>query len=440
MFDSLTERLDAVLARLKGRGRLSEQDLTDALREVRLALLEADVHYRVVRDLIASIRARAATAKVMEGLSPGGNVVRVVRDELRELMGGTRCGLELRGRPATVLLLGLQGSGKTTTAAKLAMHLRKGGRRPLLVSADVHRPAVAEQLRALGEATEVPVFDSQGLAAASIPGAAKDEALRVACDVVLVDTAGRLQVDEGMMSELQAIAAAASADESLLVVDAMSGQDAVNVATAFHERIGVTGVVLTKLDGDARGGAALSIRAVTGVPVKFVGVGEKLHQLEPFHPDRMADRILGMGDVLTLVEQAEEAIDEQKAQRLAARMTKNGLTLQDFLEQLEEMTKLGPLSQVLEKLPGVRRAAADRAVGDRDLPRALAILRSMTVEERRNPSIIGGSRKKRIALGSGTRVRDVNRLLSQFEEAQRVFRQFGGRQRHGKSPFDLLGG
>ena len=440
MFDSLTERLDAVLARLKGRGRLSEQDLTDALREVRLALLEADVHYRVVRDLIASIRARAATAKVMEGLSPGGNVVRVVRDELRELMGGTRCGLELRGRPATVLLLGLQGSGKTTTAAKLAMHLRKGGRRPLLVSADVHRPAAAEQLRALGEATEVPVFDSQGLAAASIPGAAKDEALRVACDVVLVDTAGRLQVDEGMMSELQAIAAAASADESLLVVDAMSGQDAVNVATAFHERIGVTGVVLTKLDGDARGGAALSIRAVTGVPVKFVGVGEKVHQLEPFHPDRMADRILGMGDVLTLVEQAEEAIDEQKAQRLAARMTKNGLTLQDFLEQLEEMTKLGPLSQVLEKLPGVRRAAADRAVGDRDLPRALAILRSMTVEERRNPSIIGGSRKKRIALGSGTRVRDVNRLLSQFEEAQRVFRQFGGRQRRGKSPFDLLGG
>jgi signal recognition particle subunit SRP54 len=439
VFDSLTERLDAVLTRLKGRGRISERDLDEALREVRLALLEADVHYQVVRDLLARIRDRAATTEVLDSLSPGQNVLRVVRDELAELMGGTHRGLDLRKRPAMVLLLGLQGSGKTTTAAKLALMLRKGGRRPALTTADVHRPAAREQLRTLAEENDIPLFEDASLDPPAIPDAARAWARGRALDLVLVDTAGRLQIDDEMMGELDAIHAAASPDETILVVDAMSGQDAVQVAMTFHERIGVSGVVLTKLDGDARGGAALSIRAAAGVPVKYVGVGEKSHQLEPFHPDRMAARILGMGDVLTLVEQAEEAIDERKAERLAARMAKNRFTLQDFLEQLEEMTKMGPLSQVLEKIPGMRKAPIDAAAGDRDLPQALAILRSMTVEERQNPSIIGGSRKKRIALGSGTRVRDVNRLLSQFEQARRVFRQLGGRKRGGKPPFDLLG-
>jgi signal recognition particle subunit SRP54 len=441
VFESLTERLDGVLARLTGRGRISERDLDEALREVRLALLEADVHYRVVRDLVARIRERALTAEVLDSLSPGQNVLRVVRDALQELMGGTHRGVELRGRPAMVLLMGLQGSGKTTTAAKLALQLRKGGRRPGLATADSHRPAAREQLRVLGDEIGIPVFAGEGVDPASIPEAAKRWAREQALDVVVVDTAGRLQIDDAMMVELDAIAAAAAPDETLLVVDAMTGQDAVNVAATFHDRIGVSGVVLTKLDGDARGGAALSIRAVTGAAVKFVGVGERPHQLEPFHPDRMAARILGMGDVLTLVEQAEEAIDEKTAQRLASRMAKNRFTLQDFLEQLEEMSKLGPLSQILEKLPGMRKAAADPHAEDQDVPRALAILRSMTVEERLNPSIIGGSRKKRIAVGSGTRVRDVNRLLSQFDQARRVVRQLGGRQRRGMpSPFDLLGG
>ncbi|UCF10764.1 MAG: signal recognition particle protein [Candidatus Bipolaricaulota bacterium] len=439
MFDSLSGRLGDVFRRLRGAGTIGEKELAESLREIRLALLEADVNYKVVRDLVERIRARAQSAEILGGLNPGQNVVRVVRDELTALMGGSRAALDLHGRPAAILFIGLQGSGKTTSVAKLAVQLTSGGRRPVLTTTDVHRPAAAEQLQVLGEAIGVPVFHDGSLTPGDVPPAAKAWAKSHARDVVLVDTAGRQQIDETMMAELEAIAVAAAPDESLLVVDAMSGQDAVNVASSFVERIGVTGVILTKLDGDARGGAALSVLAVTGTPIKFVGVGEKTDQLEPFHPERMASRILGMGDVLTLIEQAEGAIDEERAKRVAEHIATQRLTLQDFLEQMEEMSKLGPLSQVLERLPLGRKRPVASEVDERDVGHALAILRAMTVEERLNPSIIGGSRKKRIARGSGTRVRDVNRLLSQFDDARRAFRQLGGRHRKGTLPFDLPG-
>jgi len=441
VFETLSDRLDGVLARLRGKGRLSERDLAEGLREIRLALLEADVHYRVVRDLVERIREQALQSEILDSLTPGQNVVRVVHRELASLMGGERAALELKGHPSAVLLFGLQGAGKTTTAAKLAQHLRKQGRRPVLTSTDVHRPAAFEQLRVLGEGIGLPVFlPEPDVPPSQIPEAARQWAKRSACDVVLVDTAGRLQVDDAMMDELGKIAATAASDEALLVVDAMSGQDAVNVASVFHEQIGLTGIVLTKLDGDARGGAALSIRAVTGTPIKYVGVGERIDQLEPFHPDRMAARILGMGDVRSLIEHAEEVVDEQRAQRVVERIARNRLTLQDFLDQLEEMRKMGPLSGILERLPGARKRLPAEGVEEQEVTRTLAVLRAMTVEERLNPSIIGGSRKKRIARGSGTRVRDVNRVLSQFDGMKRALRQLGDRQRKGKLPFDLLGG
>lgn len=441
MFDALSERLTSVLDRLRGKGTLTEADVSAALREIRIALLEADVHYQVAKELIASIRERAVGAEVLESLTPGQHVVKIVRDALSEAMGSERSQLALERRPSVVLLVGLQGSGKTTTAAKLAASLAKEGKKPVLAACDIHRPAAADQLETLGEALDVPVIARVDETAAGIAAAAVDWAKEKGRDVVLVDTAGRLQIDEEMMSEVGEISAAVEPDETLLVVDAMTGQEAVGVASAFDERIGLTGIVLAKLDGDARGGAALSIRHVTGKPVVYVGTGERVDRLEAFHPGRMADRILGMGDVLSLIEQAEEQIDQAKAEELVERIRKDRFTLQDFLEQIEEMQKLGPVSQILERLPGAAKLKAkpDDGVDEEEMRRTLAILRSMTLKERLNPSIIGGSRKKRIARGSGTKVRDVNRVLSRFEDAKRALKLVGGRRGKGKLPADLLG-
>jgi signal recognition particle subunit SRP54 len=439
MFDALSERLSGILSALRGRGTLSEDDVSSALREIRIALLEADVHYQVVKELIGRIRERAVGAEVFESLTPGQQVVKIVRDALTEAMGGERSSLTLDRRPSVVLLVGLQGSGKTTAAAKLAAALAKDGRKPVLAACDLRRPAAVDQLETLGRSLDVPVVsrvDSapEGVAAAAVAWA--KENLR---DVVLVDTAGRLQIDEEMMSELDRIADAIQPDETVLVVDAMTGQEAVGVASAFDERIGLTGILLAKLDGDARGGAALSIRHVTGKPVLYVGTGEKTDRLEPFHPGRMAERILGMGDVVSLIEEAEERLDKEKAVGLAERIRKDRFTLQDFLEQLEEMQKLGPLSQILERLPKAAKPKKGTPdVEEDEMKRTLAILRSMTLEERRNPSIIGGSRKKRIARGSGMKVRDVNRVLSRFQDAKRALKLVGGRRGKGRSPADWL--
>ncbi len=439
MFESLTTKLTDVFDRLRGRGRLTEDDVNAGLREVRLALLEADVNYKVVKGLIERIRAEAVGEAVLESLTPGQQLIKIIRSELAETMGGERATLSLDRRPAVVVLAGLQGSGKTTAAAKLAALLKKEGRKPVLAAADLVRPAAIDQLMTLGEQVGVPVVARPELAPPAVATEAVEWAVENLSDVVLIDTAGRLQIDDDMMSELEEIVAATEPSEILLVADAMTGQEAVNVATAFDERLGLTGIILTKLDGDARGGAALSIRQATGRPIVYVGTGEKVDGLEPFHPQRMADRILGMGDVVTLIEQAEERIDQEKAEELVKRVRKNRLTLQDFLEQLEEMQKLGPVSQILERLPGAAKlkASAD-SDEEAEMKRALAILRSMTVEERLNPSIIGGSRKKRIARGSGTKVRDVNRVLSRFEEAKRALKMVGGRRGKGRSPLDML--
>jgi len=439
MFDSLTSKLNAVFSRLRGKGRLTEGDITAGLREIRLALLEADVNYQLVKELVGRIRERAVGKEVLESLTPGQQVVKIVRDELTVLMGKERASLSLHRRPAVIMLVGLQGSGKTTTAAKLALKLKKEGRKPVLVASDVHRPAAFEQLKALGDDLKIPVTPNQNRPPAQIVASAVEWSKENLRDTVIIDTAGRLQIDKAMMHELQEIKDAVNPDETLLVADAMTGQEAVNIASAFDERITLTGVILTKLDGDARGGAALSIWHVTGRPIKFVGVGEKITELEPFHPGRMAERILGMGDVLSLIEQAEERLDQKKAEDLASRIRKNRFTLQDFLEQLEEMRKLGPLSQILERLPGGGKLREKTDVDEGAIDHALAILRSMSLEERFNPSIIGGGRKKRIARGSGVKVRDVNRVLSRFEEAKRALKLVDGRRGKGRFPMDLLG-
>lgn len=440
MFDSLSERLTTVLKRLRGKGALTEADVSAALREIRIALLEADVNYKVVKQLIEKIRVRAVGADVLESLTPGQQVVAIVRDELTETMGGQRASLSLDRRPSTILLAGLQGSGKTTSAAKLAAMLKKDGRKPVLVAADVHRPAAIDQLESLGRDLEVPVVSRLDPDPATLVRLAVDWAEKHLCDVIIVDTAGRLHLDEDMMNELEEIESVVTPDETLLVVDAMTGQEAVNAAAAFEERIGLTGVILSKADGDARGGAALSIQHVTGKPIVYIGTGERVDRLEPFHPGRMAERILGMGDVLTLIEQAEAQMDKSKAEELVQRIRKDRFTLQDFLDQLEEMKKLGPVSQILEKLPGAAKLAGRASdADDEEMKRTLAILRSMTVEERLHASIIGGSRKKRIARGSGTTVREVNRVLSRFEEAKRALKLMGGRRGKGRFPADLLG-
>jgi signal recognition particle subunit SRP54 len=426
MFDALTDRFEGVFTRLRGKGKLDESDVDGALREVRLALLEADVNVAVVRSLIERIRVRALGADVQKSLTPGQQVVKIVHEELITTLGGQAVPLVKAAPPLTILMVGLQGSGKTTTAAKLALRLKRDGRRPMLVAADLQRPAAIDQLETLGRRIEVPVFADRGAKPRRLVKAAMREAAKLGKDTVIIDTAGRLQIDQELMRELSDVAREADPDEVLLVVDAMTGQDAVNVAKGFAEQTSVTGVVLSKLDGDARGGAAISVREVTGVPIKFAGLGEDLEAFEPFHPDRMAGRILGMGDVLGLIEKAEQTFDEEQAEIATRKMEKGQFTLDDFLEQFQMLKRMGPLKDILAMLPGAGSALRDVEIDDRDLARVEAIIRSMTPEERQKPKIIGGSRRKRIAAGSGTTPQDVNRLLRQFGDAQKMMKQLAG--------------
>jgi len=426
MFDTLTQRFETVFSTLRGKGKLSEKDIDVALREVRLALLEADVNVGVVKSFLARVKERALSEDVSKSITPGQQVIKIVHEELINTLGSEAAGLAKSAPPQVILLVGLQGSGKTTTAGKLAKLLKKQGKKPLLVAADLQRPAAIDQLETLAEKVDVPiVVDRKGKAPRLAKNALK-EAANTGRDVVIVDTAGRLQIDDALMKELAAVRKATDPDEVLLVVDAMTGQDAVNVADGFQSQIGLTGVVLSKLDGDARGGAAISVREVTGAPVKFAGVGESLDDIEAFHPERMASRILGMGDVLTLIEKAETAFDEKEAEKAAQRLEKGEFTLEDFLSQFEAVKSMGPLQDILAMLPGSGSLLRDVEVDDRDLKKVEAIIQSMTPEERRTPKIIGGSRKRRIAAGSGTTPQDVNRVLKQFAETQKMMKTLAG--------------
>jgi signal recognition particle subunit SRP54 len=429
MFDTLSERLRNTLASLTGRGRVSEADVDAAMREIRLSLLEADVNFKVVRDFIARVRERAVGAEVLESLTAGQQVVKIVNEELIQLLSAGDRTFHLLGNPAVVALVGLQGSGKTTTAAKLSRQVVKMGRRPILVAADPYRPAAADQLQTLGRQLDLPVHRAPaGTSVLDIIKGGVEAARRQTRDTVILDTAGRLSVDEQLMAEISAIEAAVHPIETLLVVDAMTGQGAVGVAQAFVAAVPVTGLILTKIDGDARGGAALSISAVTGVPVKFMGTGEKTDALEVFHPDRLAGRILGMGDVLTLVERAEELVDAKQAAQLEEKLRKAQFSLEDFLDQLQQVQRMGPLGQVMSMIPGMGGMAkeAQDAVDRGDLKRVEAIIRSMTPRERRDPSIINGARRRRVAAGSGTSLTDVNRLIKQFSEMQKLMKQLSG--------------
>jgi len=429
MFDALTQRLTRALTTLRRKGKLTESDLDEGLREVRRALLEADVNYKVAKSFVERVREAALGQEILESLTPGQQIVKIVRDELTRLLGRTRRELDLSGKPSLWLVVGLQGSGKTTTVGKLARHYTRQGKQVLLAATDVRRPAAIEQLQQLGAQLGVPVY-AEGQTALEIAQGAVAQARRRLLDVVIVDTAGRLQIDEELMRELEAMKAALKPQEVLLVADAMTGQEAVSIAQAFHERVGLTGIVLTKMDGDARGGAALSMVEVTGVPLVFLGVGEKLDDLEAVHPERLAQRILGMGDVLSLIEEVERTIDAQKAERLARRLEKDRFTLEDFLEQLQQVRRLGPLDKLLERLPGMSGLKGRVQLDERELVKAQAIIQSMTPEERRRPEILNASRKRRIARGSGTTVQDVNRLLKRFEEARRLMKRMkrlGGR-------------
>ena len=437
VFEGLADKLQQTFKKLRGRGKLSEADVAEALREVRMALLEADVNFKVVKDFVAKVKERAVGQEVLGSLTPAQQVIKIVNDELTALMGGTVSRIAISPRPPTiVMLVGLQGAGKTTTAGKLAHLLKKQNKRPLLVAADVYRPAAIKQLEVLGEKLEIPVFtlgDQESPVA--IAKKAIDHANAYARDVVIIDTAGRLHINAELMDELKSVKATVKPHEILLVVDAMTGQDAVTVAESFNKELGLDGVILTKLDGDARGGAALSVKAVTGCPIKFAGMGEKLDALEPFHPDRMASRILGMGDVLSLIEKAESAIDFEKAQALEKKLRKEEFTFDDFLDQLQQVRKLGSLDQILGMIPGMgglTKKLQGAELDEKQLKQVEAIIRSMTKKERRDPHIINGSRRKRIAAGSGTRVQDVNRLLKQFEEARKMMKQMQQAQKSGR--------
>ena len=427
MFDNLSERLDSVFKRLKGYGKLSEKNIQEGLREVRLALLEADVNYKVVKDFIARVKKRAVGQEVMESLTPAQQVVKIVHEELIALIGGHNQKLDLSGRqPAVILLVGLQGSGKTTTAAKLARWLRSKGRRPYLVPADVYRPAAIEQLEILGKQLNVDVYPSESSSSpVEIARQAVAKAELAHLDTVILDTAGRLHIDETLMGELKEIKASVSPQEILLVADAMTGQDAVNIAKTFDQELSITGVVLTKLEGDARGGAALSIQAVTGKPIKLAGVGEKLDALELFHPERIANKILGMGDVLGLIEKAQETIDKKKALELQEKLKKDSFTLEDFRDQLRQIRKMGNLEQLLSMIPGISKMKhfKEMAPDDKELIQVEAIINSMTSVERRNYTIINASRRKRIAKGSGTAVQDVNRLLKNYATMNKMLKK-----------------
>jgi signal recognition particle subunit SRP54 len=435
VFDSLTSRLGTVFERLRGRGRLSEADVDAALREVRLALLEADVNVGVTRSFLERVRARAVGAEVAKSLTPGQQVVKIVHEELITTLGREAAPLApARVPPQRILLVGLQGSGKTTTAAKLAWRLKSSGKHPLLVAADLQRPAAIDQLEALGKRAGVPVHADRNTTPPKLAKAALKRAGELGCDVVIVDTAGRLQIDEPLMAELAAVRKVVEPDEVLLVVDAMTGQDAVNVARGFLERTEITGLVFSKLDGDARGGAAISAREVTGRPIKFAGVGEGLDGLEVFHPERMASRLLGMGDVLTLIEKAEAAWDREQAEAAAEKMLSAAFTFEDFLDQLQQVRRMGSLGQLLGMLPGAASALGAAEVSDEALSRAEAIIRSMTPGERRSPKLIDGNRRRRIAGGSGTSPQQVNELLRQFGESQRMMKAVA----EGRSPIPGL--
>ncbi|MFL5777733.1 MAG: signal recognition particle protein [Chloroflexota bacterium] len=429
MFDTLSERLRRTLGNLTGRGRIGEADVDAAMRDVRLALLEADVNFKVVKDFVARVRERAIGEEILGSLTAGQQVVKIVHDELVDLLSAGDRVFHLSGNPAVVALVGLQGSGKTTSAAKLARHVIKQGRRPLLVAADPYRPAAADQLETLGRAIDVPVHRApDGTPVLDIARGGIEAARRLVRDVVILDTAGRLTVDAPLMNEISALAGAVKPVETLLVVDAMTGQEAVSVAQSFAAAVPVTGLVLTKIDGDARGGAALSISAVTGVPVKFLGTGEKTDALEVFYPDRLAGRILGMGDVMTLVERAQEVVDADQAAQMEEKLRKASFTLEDFLDQLQQVQKMGPIGQLMGMIPGMGGLAgeAQAAVDRGDLKRVEAIIRAMTPAERRDPNVLTGSRRRRIAAGSGTQLTDVNRLVKQFAEMQKLMKQLSG--------------
>ncbi len=440
-FEGISEKLQGVFKKLTGRGKLSEKDVRDAMREIRLALLEADVNYIVVKDFVKNVTDRAVGAEVLESLTPGQQVISIVNDELSRLMGGANAKLEFGSvKPAVYVMAGLQGAGKTTMCGKLAAFIKKQyGKSPLLAACDIYRPAAVTQLQIVGEKAGVPVFERGTENPVETARLAVEHAKRNFLDVVIVDTAGRLHIDGEMMEELSRICGAVKPVETLLVVDAMTGQDAVNVAKTFDEQIPLTGVILTKLDGDTRGGAALSVRAVTGKPIKLSGTGEKLTDLELFHPDRMASRILGMGDVLSLIEKAQTAFDEKKAVELTKKLRTDSFTLDDFLEQMEQMKDMGSMQELLKMLPGMGAQAANLTVDEKALAHTAAIIRSMTKRERERPDILNASRRKRIARGSGTSVQEVNRLMNQFEASRKMMKQLGGgkmkRGRRGALPF-----
>ncbi len=440
MFEVLSEKLNAVFRLLGSRGKLSEKDIDEALRQVRLALLEADVNFKVVKDFTGRVRERSLGKEVMESLSPGQQMIKIVNEEMVNTLGeGASSKLaSVSQPPAVIMMVGLQGSGKTTTAAKLALLLKHGGQKPLLVAADNRRPAAIEQLVTLGKQLDVAVYSEDPKAAAwDICSRAMAEAKKIAATHVIVDTAGRLHIDEELMAELEKIKRVLKPVEVLLVVDAMTGQDAVRVAEEFHAKVALTGLIMTKMDGDARGGAALSIRWVSGVPIKFMGIGEKLDAFEPFYPDRLASRILGMGDVLTFIEKAEKTLDEKKAQELQKKVRSNTFNLEDFLEQLKSIRKMGPIAQIAEMLPGISKIASrlPDGVQEAQLKKVEAIVLSMTPQERQNPGIIGGSRRRRIARGSGTATHDVNQLLNQFAQMQKLMKM----GMSGKLPKNMMG-
>ena len=431
MFESLSDKLSIVFKKLSGKGKLTEKDVDEALREVRLALLEADVNFKVVKDFVSRVKERAIGTGVLESLTPAQQVIKVVNEELIVILGGGQQKLKHAAQPPTVILLvGLQGAGKTTTAAKLALHLRRNGQRPLMVAADPYRPAAREQLITLGKQLDIPVYNEGGSVVTACINALK-RAKEIAASTVIVDTAGRLHIDNELMNELEQLNKNLHPTEVLLVADAMTGQEAVKIAQEFHKTVGLTGVILTKMDGDARGGAALSIASVAGVPIKFIGIGEKTDALEPFHPDRMASRILGMGDVISLIEKAESASDMRQKQELERKIKHGSFDLQDFLEQLQQLRKMGPLNQIMELIPGFSGVARKLPAGlDEKQPKKIeAIILSMTSEERHNPTIIDGSRRRRIARGSGTTPQDVNQLLNQYRQMQKLMKQLGQGQK-----------
>ena len=434
LFENLSERIQGSLKKLTQRGKLTEKDVNAALREVKLALLEADVNYKVVKEFIAKIKERSIGTEILESLNAGQQVVKIVNEELTNLMGGRAEALKIEGMPAVLMLCGLQGAGKTTMAAKLAKKIREQGHAPLLVACDVYRPAAIKQLKVVGGQVDVPVFSIEGsMEPVRIAKESIDFARKNGRDVVILDTAGRLQIDEALMQELQDIVTIVEPKETLLVVDAMTGQEAVNVAQTFEDRLSLTGVILTKLDGDARGGAALSIRSATGKPIKYVGVGEKLEDIEVFHPDRMASRILGMGDVLSLIEKAQDAYDEKQARELSAKIRKQQFDLNDFLDQLQQLKKMGSMQDILGMIPGMNSKQLQNAnVNEKDLVYTEAIILSMTLKERANPSIIDGKRRKRIAKGSGTTVQQVNQLLKQYKEMKKMMKQMSNMQKQFK--------